>query len=148
MQIVAPAERFGIARGQHALHAPGSSVTLHDAMPVVGDEYTSLRADLQTIRPALIFDHERPRAIRRNPEDSPEGNVDDIKIALGVEGRAFNEAVGGMTRPVRVGPFGRKTLAAEILRHRREQACLDQTGWRFQIHHSLGYLYLCLTFAG
>ena len=128
MQIVAAAERFRIARGQHRLHPPRLGVELHDAVHVVGDQDAAVAADLQAVRPAVIFDHQRPCPVRRDPEDAAEGNVDDVEIAVGVERRAFDEAIGRRARPVGVGPVGAHALAPEIVGHGREDLGLDQRG--------------------
>src|SRR5258707_6329850 len=106
-------------------------------MAIVGDEDAALSADLQAIRPAFIFDRERPLSVRRDLEDAAEGNIDDVQITVSVEGRAFDEAIGRMARPVSVGPLGADTLAAQLIGHRREDLGLDQPRRRFQIEHFL-----------
>jgi hypothetical protein len=54
-------------------------------VPIVGHEDTSVGRDFQPVRPAAILDRERPLAAGGDLEDPPEGNVDDIEIAVGVE---------------------------------------------------------------
>ena len=85
MQIVASAKRFGIARRQYRLHPPFLHVELHDAVHVVGDEDPSVRANLETVGPAVIFCRQRPVAVRCNPEDAPERDIHDVEIAVGIE---------------------------------------------------------------
>ena len=67
------------------LNVSGACVELHDTVHVIGHKDAAVGADLQAVGPAVIFDHQRPRAIRRDAKNAPERNVDDIKIAIGVE---------------------------------------------------------------
>ena len=85
VQVVAAAEGFGIARGYYRLHPSRLRIELHEAVPIVGHEDTSVGRDFQPVRPAAILDRERPLAAGGDLEDAPEGNVDDIEIAVGVE---------------------------------------------------------------
>ncbi len=85
MQIVAAFEGFGVARRQYRLHPPLRHVELHDAVHVVGDKDPSVRANLETVGPAVIFRRQRPFAVRCNPEDAPERDIHDVEIAVGVE---------------------------------------------------------------
>src|SRR6266487_1273597 len=79
VQIVAPLEGFGIARRQHRLHPSRLCIELHNAVHVVGDKDASIGADLQTVGPAVIFCHQRPFAVRRDPKNATERNIDDVE---------------------------------------------------------------------
>ena len=116
MQIVASAEGFGIARRQHLPHPPRPRIEFHDAVHVVGNQDAAVAADLQAVGPAVIFDHQRPCAVRRDPEDAPERNIDDVEIAFGVERRALDETVGRLARPVGIGPIGARRPCAGTFR--------------------------------
>ena len=83
-------------------------------MHIVGDQDAAVLADLQAVRPALIFDHQRPCLVGRDPEDAAEGNIDDVEIAVGVERRAFDETVGRLARPVGIGPIGAAPLRRKL----------------------------------
>jgi hypothetical protein len=83
------------------------------------------------------LDCKRPRPIRGDGEDAAEGNVDDVEIALCVEGRTFDEAIDRLPAPVGVSPLGADAAPAKMFGHRREHACPDQSWRRFQILHFL-----------
>ena len=85
VQIVAALERFGIARRHQRLHSSCLYVEFHDAVHVVGDKHASFGVDLQPVGPAIVFDHKRPFAVRRDPEDPAKRDINDIEIALCVE---------------------------------------------------------------
>ncbi|MGY4458922.1 hypothetical protein ACVWYI_002882 [Bradyrhizobium sp. LB13.1] len=91
--------------------------------------------DLQSVRPALIFDRDRPFAIGLDAEDAAEGNVDDVEIAILVERRSFDEGVRRHTRPVGIGPIRPLAFAAEPVGHCGEQLGFNQARRRFQVHH-------------
>jgi len=125
MQIVAAAEGLRIARSQHRLHPPRLDVEFENAAPIIRNEDAPVPADLQSVRPTLIFDDQRPVAVGRNPEDATEGNVDDVEMTFGIEGGTFDEAIGRLARPVGIGPFG-CDLAAEFRWDSGEYLGFDQ----------------------
>ncbi|KAG5720602.1 hypothetical protein E4T56_gene17174, partial [Termitomyces sp. T112] len=67
----------------------------------------------------------------RDAEDAAEGNVDDVEVAVFVERRPLDEAVGRKSRPVGIGPVA-PLPAAESVGHRGEERGLDQARGRFQ----------------
>ncbi len=85
VQVVAALEGFGIPRRQYRLHLPRLRIELHNVVHIVGDKDSPIGADLQAVGPAVIFYHQRPFAVGRNPKDAPEWNIDDVEIALSVE---------------------------------------------------------------
>jgi len=60
-------------------------VELQNAVLVIRYEDTSVLVYLQTIRLAVVFRDKGPFLVRRYAEDTPEGNIDDVKITVAVE---------------------------------------------------------------
>jgi hypothetical protein len=109
--------------------------SIHDAVAIVGDKDAAIGRNLEAIRPAVIFDHQRPPAVGRDPKNAAERDIDDVEIARSVERRAFDKTIGGLARPVGVGPFRAHALAPVSLRNRRKHLCLDEPRRGVQIHH-------------
>src|SRR5450755_2685696 len=76
-------------------------------MFVVGDEDTAISVDLQPVRLAVVLSHDFERPERRNAEHPPVRNVDDVEVALAIEGWAFEKGRRRNAGSVRLGPRGR-----------------------------------------
>src|SRR5438552_13103196 len=98
MQVVAASQGLAIAVPQKRADSIPLRIELHEAIHVVGHQHPAIRCDLQTIRPAIIFDYQRPDAVARNPENAAEGDIDDVEIPGLVERRPSMEQSTGSPR--------------------------------------------------
>ncbi len=108
MKVVATSEGFRSDSGAVLRDVAAGRVELHDAVLVVGNEDLAVVADFQPVGVAVVVRGYVPFALWAYPEDLPERNIDDPKIALAVERRAFEEAIRHMSElivltPVRIG---------------------------------------------
>src|SRR5438874_6346125 len=98
MQVVAASQGLAIAVPQKRADSIPLRIELHEAIHVVGHQHPAIRCDLQTIRPAIIFDYQRPDAVARNPENAAEGDTKELEMPALVERRPLVEAINGLPR--------------------------------------------------
>src|SRR5688572_18823839 len=88
-QIVDALEALRQDRFQKWCDGAGIWVEKHQSALVVGNEYTSVPVDLQSVWPAVIFGDLIPFTIRRDAEDATERYVSDVEASFPIERRTF-----------------------------------------------------------
>ena len=118
-QVVHALEAFRAARLKQGRDLAGAGIEQEDAALVIGDEDAAVPVDLEPVRPAVIFGHQRPFACGADAEDAAERNVGDVEIAGTIEARPLEEGIEQLPHRIGIAPR-RAPRLAELLRQAGE----------------------------
>src|ERR1700704_1056974 len=126
-QIVRSLEAFAPHVLEDGSDAAIAGIELQNAAAGVGDENAAVAVNLQAVRPSVIFANHRPFRLRRNAQDAPVRNINEIEIAGAIEGRPFQERMQ-VVAALAEGPAGSPAFYPQMVGEPGKDLALDPSG--------------------